>query len=220
VGKRLSRGETTLSVIGEMRVLPKTTLTLEGAVTRIQFDDPTQDRNTRKRAILPGFRFDPSAAVQGEFRAGPLVMTALDRADSDYHGIVGDGHLATRLGHAGRLNGGFERVVDFSTLGNNLFYVGSEWSASYEQFFSRKVSGELQYSRGLNHYPKQVQSAQTPGLLLIRDDHLTTWQATVRIKANPQMTIVASAYHTTRDSTDDYYDRDRNFYTFGTTYTF
>ncbi len=34
------------------------------------------------------------------------------------------------------------------------------------------------------------------------------------------MTIEASAYHLNRDSTDDFYDRVRNFYTFGTTYSF
>jgi hypothetical protein len=212
VGDLLNRGETTLSVIGEVRLLPKTTFTLEGAVSRIEFDDPTEARDTRKRAILPGFRFDPSAAVQGDLRAGPLVLTALDRGDSDYRGIVGDGHLTTRLGRAGRLKSGFGRNVEFSTLGNNLYYVGSQWSAAYEQFFSRRMSGEVLYGRGLNHYPKQAPE--------VRDDRLTTWQATVRYRANPQMTIGLSAFHVTRDSTDDFYDRDRNFYAFGTTYSF
>jgi putative beta-barrel porin BBP2 len=216
----LNRDETTLSVIGDLRLLPKTTFTLEGAVSRIQFDDPTQARNTRKSAILPGLRFDPTAAVQGDLRAGPLVLTALDRDGSDYHGIVGDGHLMTRAGRAARLKAGFGRNVEFSTLGNNLYYVGSQWSASYEQFFSRRMSGEVLYGRGLNHYPKAVPSAVTPGVLLIRDDRLTTYQATVRYRANPQMSIGMSAFHVTRDSTDDFYDRTRNFYAFGTTYAF
>jgi hypothetical protein len=220
VGVRLNRDETTLSVIGEIRLLPKTTFTLEGAVARVAFDDGSEARDTRKRAILPGFRFDPAAAVQGDLRAGPLVLTALDRDGSDYHGIVGDGHLTTRLGRAARLKAGFGRNVEFSTLRDNLFYVGSQWSAAYEQFFSRRVSGEVLYGRGVNHYPKEIPSAASPGLFLIRDDRLTTWQATVRYRANPQMTIGMSAFHVRRDSTDDFYDRTRNFYTFGTTYSF
>ena len=220
VRDRLNRGETTLSVIGEMRVLPKTTFTLEGAVSRIAFDDPTQARDVRKRAIMPGFRFDPTAAVQGDVRAGPLVLTALDRGDGDYRGIVGDGHFMTRLGRAARLKAGFGRNVEFSTRGDNLFYVGRQWSAAYEMFFSSRMSGEVLYGRGLNHYPKAVPGALTPAVLLIRDDRLTTYQATVRYRANPQMTIGMSAFHVTRDSTDDFYDRTRNFYTFGTTYSF
>ncbi len=133
---------------------------------------------------------------------------------------MGDGHLWTRLGRAARLKVGFGRNVEFSILGGNLFYVGSQWTAAYEQFFSRRTSGELLYGRGLNHYPEQVPITATPSILAVRDDRMSTWQATVRYRANPQMTIAASAYHVARDSTDDFYDRTRNFYTFGTTYSF
>ena len=220
IGALLDRDETTLSVIGEMRLLPKTTFTLEGAVSRIAFDDTGEARDTRKRALLPGLRFDPSAAVQGDLRAGPLVLTALDRDGSDYRGVVGDGHLTARLGRAARLKTGFGRNLEFSTLQNNLFYVGSLWSAAYEQFFSRRISGEISYGRGLNHYPNAVPSAADPAVLLVRDDHLTTYQATVRYRTNPQMTIAISASRLRRDSTDDFYDRTRGFYSFGTTYSF
>jgi len=220
VEDELNRVETTLSVIGEMQILPKTTLTLEGAVSRIEFDDPSQLRDSRKRALLPGVRFDPSAAVQGDLRAGPLVFTALDRADSDYQGIVGDGHLVTRLGRSSRVKAGFSKNVEFSTLGDNLYYVGSQWTAAYEQFFSRRVSGEVLYGQGLNHYPKPVPSGAVPSVLLVRDDDLATWSWTARYRTNPQMTIGVGVSHVKRDSTDDYYDRSRNFYTFGTTYSF
>jgi hypothetical protein len=220
VGTRLNRDETSLSVIGEMRLLPKTTFTLEGAVARAAFDDPTEGRDTRKRAILPGFRFDPGAAVQGDLRAGPLSLLAPERERNDYHGIVGDGHLAMRLGRAVRLKGGFGRNVEFSTLSANLFYISSQWSLAYEQFFSRRLSGELLYGRGLNHYPNEVPSAESPGILLIRDDRLAVVQTTIRYRANGQMSLGISAFHVSRDSTDDAYDRTRSFYTFGTTYDF
>jgi len=220
IGALLDRDETTLSVIGEMRLLPKTTFTLEGALSRIAFDDRSEDRDTRKRALLPGVRFDPAAAVQGDLRAGPLVLTALDRDDSDYHGLVGDGHLSARVGRAARLKAGFGRSVEFSTLTNNLYYVASTWATAYEQFFSRRISGEILYGRSLNHYPRDTPSGEDPTVLMIRDDRMTNWQATVRYRTNPQMAIVLSASRVQRDSTDDFYDRTRNFYTFGTTYSF
>ena len=220
VGDQLNRLETTLSVVGELRLLPKTTFTLEGAVQRATFDNEAVLRDTRKRAILPGFRFDKSAAVQGDLRAGPLVLTALDRVDSDWRGMVGDGHLTARAGRSARLKGIFSRNVEFSILGDNLYYVGTLWSAAYEQFFSRRLSGEILYGRGLNHYPKEVPGGEDPTTLLIRDDRMITYEASVYYRANPDMTLVLSAYHVTRDSTDDFYDRTRNFYTFGTTYAF
>ena len=54
VGDLLNRDESTLSVTGELRVLPKTTFTLEGNVQRIDFQDIGLGRNSRTHSILPG----------------------------------------------------------------------------------------------------------------------------------------------------------------------
>ncbi len=152
----LNRDEATLSVLGRVRVLPKTTFILEGVVSSITFEDRAQGRDTGKRAILTGFRLDPSASVQGDFKVGPMVFEARDRPGTDYHGLAGEGHLGTRLGRAARLKGTFDRNVAFSTLQSNFYFVSTSWSAAYEQFFSRRMSGELAYGRTLNHYPIEV----------------------------------------------------------------
>jgi len=216
----LNRDESTLSVAGQLRLLPKTTFLLEGRVSRIDFQDQGSGRDARKRAILPGVRFHPSAYVQGEMRAGPLVLEARDRADSDYRGMVGEAHLGTRLGRAARLKGTFARDVQFSTLAENLFYVGTSWSGAFEQFFSRRLSGEVSYGRSLNHYPNEVTRSGSIPFQGIRDDRFIDYRATVRYRPNPRMTVEASAWRLDRDSTDDYYDRVRNFFTIGSTYSF
>jgi len=218
--QQLNRDEATLSVLGTVRVFPKTTFLLEGLVSNIVFEEDTLGSDSRKRAVLPGFRFDPSASVQGEIKAGPMVLEALDRDGADYHGVVGEGHLATRLGRAARLKGGFERDVTFSIFEDNLYFVGTSWSAAYEQFFSRHVSGELSYGRTLIHYPEEAFPTGADPFQGIRDDRVTEQHATVRCRARPGMTIEVSAYRVVRDSTDDFYDRTRTFYTFGTTYSF
>lgn len=217
---RLNRDEATVSVAGRLRVLPKTTLLLEGRVSRIDFEDRGAGRDARKRAFLPGVRFHPSAHVQGELRAGPLVLDARDRPGSDYRGLVGEGHLATRLGRAARLKGTFSRDVQFSTLADNLYYVGTSWSGAYEQFFSRRLSGEISYGRSLNHYPMEVTRAGVVPFQGIRDDRFSDCRATVRYRPNPRMTMEAGAWRLDRDSTDDFYDRVRNFFTLGSTYSF
>ncbi len=216
----LNRDEATLSVLGRVRVLPKTTFILEGVVSSITFEDRAQGRDTGKRAILTGFRLDPSASVQGDFKVGPMVFEARDRPGTDYHGLAGEGHLGTRLGRAARLKGTFDRNVAFSTLQSNFYFVSTSWSAAYEQFFSRRMSGELAYGRTLNHYPIEVAPSGPDPFQGVRDDRVTDYRATLRYRTNTQMTIEASAYHLNRDSTDDFYDRVRNFYTFGTTYSF
>lgn len=220
VGRLLNRRETTLSVVGEARLLRKTTFTLEGAVARIGFDDPGVGRDARKRAILPGIRFDPSAAIQGDLQAGPLVLTAPDRPGDEYKGIVADGRLSARLGRAARIKTELVRNVDFSITDSNLFYLDTHWSAAYEHFFSRRLSGELSYGRGLTHFPNAVVRPGPPAFTGIRNDRLTTTQVSVRYRPNPQLTFAASAYRTRRDSTDDFFDIDRTLYTIGSTYNF
>ncbi len=102
LGHLLNRDENTLAVVGEVRVLPKTTFTLETNVKRIDFLDTALGRDNRSRSILPGFRFDPSASVQGEFKLGPMSFEAPDQTENRFHGTVGEGHLITRLGHSAR----------------------------------------------------------------------------------------------------------------------
>ena len=217
---RLNRDEATLSVAGQMRLLPKTTFLLEGRVSRIQFDDRNAGRDARKRAILPGVRLHPTAFIQGELRAGPLVLDARDRPGSDYRGMVGEANLATRLGRAARLKGTFARDVQFSTLMENLYYVGTSWSGAFEQFFSRRLSGEVSYGRSLNHYPMEVTRGGVIPFQGVRDDHFRQYRATVRYRPNPGMTMEASAYRLDRNSTDDFYDRARNFFAVGSTFSF
>jgi len=218
--RRLNRDEATLSVLGTARLLPKTTFLLEGVVSSVVFESPELASDTRKRALLWGVRFDPTASVQGDFKVGPMVLEARDRDGADYHGAVGEGHLAARLGRAARLKGTFDRDVTFSIFQGNLYFVGTSWSAAYEQFLSRHVSGELAYGRTLDHYPVETVPSIDDPFRGIRDDRLTDYHATVRYRANSQMTIDVSAYRVIRDSTDDFYDRTRNFYTLGATCSF
>jgi len=215
---RLNRDETSLRVVGELSLLPKTTVTLEGAVERADFENDDEGRDARMRSLLPGVRFDPSAAIQGELRAGPLSLTAREGPWSDFSGLVGDAHLSARAGRTARLKAAYWRDVEFSTTDDHLYYVTTNWTAAYEQFFSRSLSSEVLYGRGLNHYPAGVTDPNV--LQVVRDDHLTTYEISVRYRPNQRMTLGLSLLHQARDSTDDQRDRTRNLYSLGTTYSF
>jgi hypothetical protein len=220
IGDVLNREENTLAVVGEIRVLPKTTFTLEGNVQRIDFDDVSQGRNNRSVSFLPGLRFDPSASVQGDLKIGRISFRAPDQPENDFHGTIGEAHLGTRLGHFARLKGTFGRSLVFSILADNLYFISTSWSAAYEQFFSRRLSGELLYGRALDHYPNEVTLIFPVLFQGVRDDRIATYQTTIRYRIGPQLNLYVAGSRLVRDSTDDALDRVRNLYSFGTTYAF
>jgi putative beta-barrel porin BBP2 len=213
VAERLNRDQNAFSLAGELRLLPKTTFTLEGVFERMDFEDDSEGRDSRARSALAGFRFDPSAALQGEFKVGVIRLTARERPESDFRGTIGEAALGTKLGRKARLKGTFARDLVFSTGAENLYYIGRNWTAAYEQFFSHRVSAELLYGRGLNHYPLPVGT-------LFRDDHITTGQLSVRHRINEHLSFHVTGQRLKRDSTDDTLDRERNFYGFGLNYSF
>lgn len=218
ISSRLNRREKTLSAIGEARVRPKTTLTLESSLGFVDFDDPSQDRDSLVWSLLPGLRFDPSASLQGEMKAGVTRLNALQRKRGGYSGAVGDGHLSSRLGPFGRAKLGFGRALAFSTERDNLFYIGTTWTAAYEHFFSRRTSLEGSYGRGLNHYPEPDAPGAARPSGAGRDDHNITFQGTFRYRLNPRLALTLFIQRFIRDSSLDALDRDRNFYGFGSTY--
>jgi hypothetical protein len=216
----LDRDETALSVVSEMRLLPKTTFLLEGLVERIEFTDPDQRGSHRAVSILPGVRFDPSATLQGEIKVGVKSFNAIESTDADTRLTVGEAHLATRLGHAARLKLEYSRDLVYSVVEGNLYFVGTEGSAAVEQFFSRRLSGEVLYGRGSNRYPVAIAATATDPFAGIRDDRITRYQISLRYRVSDQLAIVASGSRLLRDSTDDLFDRTRNLYAFGSTYGF
>ncbi len=216
----LDRDQTTLSVASEMRLLPKTTFLLEGVVERIEFSDTDRRGSHRAVSILPGVRFDPSATLQGEIKVGVKSFNAFDLQEGDRRLTVGEAHLATRLGHSTRLKLEFARDLVFSVVAGNLYFIGTEGSAAVEQFFSRRVSGEVLYGRGSNNYPVAITATLTDPFTGIRDDRITRYQASLRYRVNEKVSIVATGARLVRDSTDDLFDRTRNLYAFGSTYSF
>jgi hypothetical protein len=218
--QRLDRDERSIALAGELEVLPKTTLTAEGAIRRIEFINNIEGRDSRETSFLLGLRFDPSASLQGWFRVGKANLSLPNHPEDDFRGTVGEGQLSKRLGNFARIKTTFARGTEFSTLAENAYYVGTTWTAAYEQLLTRRLTGELLYGRGKNHYPEPVTRTGPPLFQGIRDDRLTTYQAGVRFRVGEQMAIVARAYRMVRDSTDGFYDRERNVYTFGTTYSF
>ena len=219
VAERLNREERSYTLMGKLRILPKTTFTMEGTVERVNFDNPLES-DTRVHSLLPGIRFDPSASLQGEIRLGVLSLEASDGPENDYETTVGSARLSTRFGRGGRLRGEFDRELVYSTLEEYLFFMNSIWLAAYEQFFSRRFSAEFEYGKGLNEYPDEAIRSGSGPIDQNRKDHLTRYQFWVRYRIYEELMFVGRIQHSRRDSNDDVFDLERNFYTIGVTYAF
>jgi hypothetical protein len=217
---RLERDERVVAAVGELKLLPKTTFTLEGRYKLADFEDPTEGRDSRTLAVLPGLRFDPSAFIQGEFSVGPMHLRAPDRPESDYDGLVGSAVLSTRISHFGRARASFKRDLTFSSTEENLYFIATSWSAGYQHYLSRKVSFGLICGRGLNHYPLEVTRGGSRPFQGIRDDHLTTYEIRLGYRFGEDRAITLSAERFIRDSNDDIQDRERIVYAIGTSFVF
>ncbi len=217
---RLERDVDTLTLGAEVRILPKTTLTIEGVAEEIDFVSDIEGRDSSTRAVIPGLRFDPSASIQGFVKIGVKSLEAEDRPQDDTDLTVGEIALTFRMGGATRFKGTLSRDLVFSTLQENLYYESTGWTAAFERFLSRRLRAEIRYGRGLNEYPNEVSRGGTDPFVGIREDDFTRYGLTIRYKINTQVGIVVAASRVERDSTDDFYDRNRNLYTIGSTYEF
>ncbi len=220
IPQRLDRRESAFGLRGEVRVRPRTTAIFEAMVEDVVFDNPTEGRDSRARSILPGIRLDSRAALRGELKVGIMDLKAPSRPEDDHRGTIGSGWLVWRLASALRLRTTFARDLQFSTTAENLYFVSSSWSLAFEQFLSRRVSAELLYGQGLNHYPNPVTGAGADPGGEIRDDRMVRYEIGFRYRMHGQGRLEARVGRQVRDSTLDSLDRERNVYTVGTTYEF
>jgi hypothetical protein len=218
--ERLDRTEKSVSAAAVMHILPKTDFILEGILTDIDFDSDAEGRDSDVDTVLAGFEFDPSASLQGRFMVGTTDLVAPARPESNARETVGEAELSTRLGSRSRGRGTYERSLIFSVFQQNLYFIGTYWSAAYEYFFSRRLSGELLYGEGTNEYPLPVIRGGADPFLGLREDDLTSYQIAVRYRTSSMVMFEVKAYRLERDSNDDFWDKSRNFYTFGYTYAF
>ncbi|MBI4169052.1 MAG: outer membrane beta-barrel protein [Acidobacteria bacterium] len=166
--RELSRTESGVTASVGYRVLPKTTVALEGWIGRADFDDPASGRDTRDRRLSLQITMAPSAALTGSVKVGRLRLKALQRDDPGFTGFVGEGSLRFRLSGRSSARVRYGRSVAFSTFGENLYFVATGWRLTYAHHLSRRWSFELEHGRDTNDYPLPL--LQGPAVRLRRDD--------------------------------------------------
>ena len=149
-----------------------------------------------------------------------MRLRASKRPESDYDGFVGGASLSARLSYFGRVRVRLERDLTFSSTEENLYFIGTSWSAGYQHHFSRRVSAGLAYGRGLNHYPENVVRTGSQPFQGIRDDRITRYETSFGYRLAEDRAITVSAKRFIRDSTDDLQDREQTLYAIETSLVF
>ena len=165
-------------------------------------------------------RFAPGARILGEFRIGPISFEALDREDEDYQGYVGDAEFSARVGLANRFTVTFRRMLEFSTVAENLFYIARRGTVAWERFLTRRMSLEFGVGDGVNEYPNEVLLLEPEPRIGLRSDRIREYEALVRYRLRKDMTFEVGLTHLEVDSTDDSVDRRQNIVAVGTTVLF
>lgn len=220
VSSRLNRDERSVTLRGEVRILPKTTLLLEAVFEDVDVLDPGELRDTRSTTYLPGIRFDPTASIQGELKIGIKNLQSEEQPGNDFLGTVGEGSLRTRLGSRGRLRGTLSRNLVLSSLDNNVYFLLTTGSLGYEHFFTRHWSTDIEVGRSDGKYPNEVTRTGGQPFQGIRIDRVKNYKVGIRYRMSDQVTISLQALRQQRDSTDDFFDDERNFYNLGAIYKF
>jgi hypothetical protein len=145
------------------RLRPKTDAVVEISRTAISHRQELLGRDVTSQRLLAGVNFDATALLQGEIRYGLLSFMPADPSRSGYRGPVGRAALHYRLLRRLRLGADYERDLEFSVFGENLFYRRERIGLSASTALSRRFQVEAGGSRSLLRYPVAVSFAGFSG---------------------------------------------------------
>ena len=159
----------------EYRLAGRTRLTLEAAINKITFDDPTAGRDSREKSLLPGVRFGEGGRLSGSMALGVTRIDLRDPQERDFSGLVGEAQLAYRLGRGTTLQLGGKREVDFAVFQQNNFFLDRSASTRVIHFFGRVLGFEVGGRRGKLTFPES-------GAVVERVDLITEYDLGIRVR--------------------------------------
>jgi hypothetical protein len=170
LAEQLNRNEHALSAGARFVLTPLTAVVFSAKASRIRFiHEPLRDTDTRQ--LEGGVELHTRALISGSARIGYQRFRPLNPALPDFSGIVGAGNLTYRFSPVSSLAFGFDRMVEFSYLEDEPYYVREAYSLAFRRQLSQRwdltVSGERSWHQywqsGVN--PGNPASSHTDRLL-------------------------------------------------------
>ncbi|MEW5806568.1 MAG: outer membrane beta-barrel protein [Acidobacteriota bacterium] len=187
----LDRNEDSLSLGFSQKMLSKTTITLEGEEIRHDFLNDSLQRDMRGKYYKLGFKFDPSAFLNGNFRIGYASLLPEHKDLNSYRGPVGDASLSFRIMEPTRISLSYSKGAVFSIFGRNLYSIQNSYGVTIFQHITKRFGMELGGTLFKSRYslPEYLPLEQGGSIYAIRMDEVKTGFAGVKFRINEQYNV-------------------------------
>jgi hypothetical protein len=171
IAAQLNRRTTAMSLTLRTALTPLTSFVMKSTLGRDRFDtNPLL--NTNSLTVLPGFEFKKDALLSGSLSLGVRALRPLSPLVPQFTGLVGSAALSWLARETTRLDGHFDRNVDYSIDETTPYYVMTGGSVSLTQLIIGHVDGMATVGRSLLAYRDAL---SLPGAAAVgRDDRTTT----------------------------------------------
>ena len=171
IGAQLNRRTTAMTVTFRTALTPLTSVVVKSALGRDRFDtNPLL--NTNSLTVLPGLEFKKDALLSGSVSLGVRALRPLSPLVPAFTGLVGSAALSWLARETTRLDGHFDRNVDYSIDETTPYYVLTGGSVSVTQLLVGHVDAMATVGRSVLAYRNAliVPGAAVQG----RDDRTST----------------------------------------------
>ncbi len=180
----LDRDEDAIILAFSQKILSKTTITLESEFTKYDFKNDFYNRDAEAEYYYLGFKFDPSAFISGDFKAGYASFIPKDRSLATYKGPIGNASLSYRITESTRMSLSYGKKIVFTIYQQNPFYKQNSYSLSIFQYLARRFGVELGGKFYKNRYTEPTNISVS--IFDIRKDDIKTGYLEFKYKVNEQ----------------------------------
>jgi hypothetical protein len=171
IGAQLNRRTTAMALTFRTALTPLTSLVVKSVLGRDRFDNNPL-LNTNSVTVLPGLEFKKDALLSGSVSLGVRALRPLSPLVPPFTGLVGSAALSWLARETTRLDGRFDRNVDYSIDETTPYYVTTGGSVSLTQMVVGHVDAMTTVGRSILAYRNALSVPGTPALG--RDDRTST----------------------------------------------
>jgi hypothetical protein len=187
----LNRDEDSVILSYSQKMFAKTTVTLESEFVQYDFENKLMGRDADAEYYTIGFKFDPSAFISGDFKAGYASFTPDDNKLSDYTGLIGNASLSYRITEVTRMSLTSSKDILFSIYQDNLYLKQNSYGLSIFQFLTRRFGIEVGATLYKNRYtePGNIPLEGGGSIFARRKDDIKTGYIEFKFRFDEQHTI-------------------------------
>jgi hypothetical protein len=159
IAQQLNRRSTAFNATFSMKLTAITTFTVKSTLQHDRFDSNPLF-NSNSLSLIPGFTFRKDSRLSGTVSLGVRALRPISPFVPKFTGIVGSTALSWLVRDTTRIDGKFDRNVDYSIDQTTPYFVATATSLSVSQIVVGHVDAIATVSRGQLAYRDELSSMQ------------------------------------------------------------